>query len=350
MRARKWIARVAVLLLFSPGMAEALLPADADFDASGRVDFGDFLRFATAFGQSQDRYDLDHDGIVGFSDFLAFAGEFGSVSEETIQFTSPDGTVHKMALVPPGTFFMGTSDQQLQTVQSLYPQFPDGLFSPDRPQHRVYLDAFYIDVLEVTNQAYVNFLNAQVLGDRDESGNLLLDVEGEESFIRFFGGAFVVVPERTTHPATYISWYGAQRYCNWSFGRLPTEAEWEKAARGVDGRVFPWGNTLADTTLTNFDAMPGLPLPVGSLKEGASPYGLLNMAGNAYEWCLDWYDQFYYLESPTVNPTGPTSSEYKNLRGGAWHLGAERIRSADRGFSAPGATTFSYGFRCIRKE
>lgn len=287
----RWLTGIAVLLIL-PGLTEAQVPADADFDNSGRVDFADFLLFAGAFGEAQERFDLNHSNRVDFEDFLAFAAVFGSSVEEFVQFTSPDGTIHDMVLIPPGSFLMGSSDNQIQMAQNLYPQLPDELFNPDQPQHSVYLDAYYLDVFEVTNRGYANFLNAHVLGDKDEAGNLLINVEGDESVIRFIGGAYIIPePEKAQFPVTYVSWFGAQRYCNWSFGRLPTEAEWEKAARGTDGRIFPWGNTAADSTIVNYDAMPGLPVSVGSYETGKGPFGNHDLAGNAYEWCLDNYDQ-----------------------------------------------------------
>jgi len=201
----------------------------------------------------------------------------------------------RMVYIPEGEFLMGS---------------PDGEGRDDnRPQHKVYLDAYHIYQCEVTSGQFEHFV--------EETG-----YQPQVGFRRY------AVPEREGHPVVEVTWNDAEAYCRWAGGRLPTEAEWEKAARGTDGRRYPWGD-IWDKSKCNWYKSPRFAgmadmcegrgtLPSGTFPEGASLYGCMDMAGNVWEWCLDWYDADYYRAGITQNPAGPSSGEFRVVRGGSW--------------------------------
>jgi len=225
-----------------------------------------------------------------------------------------DGMV--MVYVPAGEFLMGSSNADSQAQDD------------EKPQHTVYLDAYWIDRTEVTNAQYRRCMEA---GACQEPG-----CWGEEDFN---------APDR---PAVCIIWDDVQAYAAWAGGRLPTEAEWEKAARGTDGRIYPWGNEFDASRLNYCDrncvqdwkdtsADDGYveTAPVGSYPSGASPYGSLDMAGNVWEWVTDWYDEGYYARPAVRNPQGPDAGDYRVLRGGCLDDDVSGVRCACRARNDP---------------
>lgn len=219
----------------------------------------------------------------------------------------------EMVLIPAGEFQMGCDSE------------PSGVCNTNaQPKHVVYLDAYDIDKYEVTNAHYVNFLN---LKSNNDCGDFLcVDIDPYENPIDYQNGQYIVKEGFENHPVSWVSWYGARDYCEATNGRLPTEAEWEKAARGSsDARYYPWGDTHPDCTLLNFgkfqgtwDYCVGQTAPVGSYPAGSSPYGLMDMSGNVREWVSDWYDVDYYKNSSYENPQGADIGLSKVLRGGSW--------------------------------
>jgi iron(II)-dependent oxidoreductase len=233
-----------------------------------------------------------------------------------------------MVLIPAGTFLMGSDPRK------------DRAAGPQEfPQHLVYLDAFWIDRYEVSNVDYLRF----TLG----TGRDWPKFWRESPF-----------PEKTAlHPVINVSWHDADAYCRWAGKRLPTEAEWEKAARGEQARIFPWGDEPAGWIKSNI-AHPGSkrgikypPLAnVTRYDKGVSPYGAYQMAGNVSEWVSDWFDPEYYLRGVDVNPQGPELGTLKVFRGGSWNEDPEVARCAGRNAAPPDRKSYLTGFRCVRSE
>ena len=217
--------------------------------------------------------------------------------------------------VPAGEFLMGATSADSSADDD------------EKPQHVVYLDAFWIMKTEVTNAQYAQCVAA---GACAEPGNTRWQDH-----------------EYIDHPVVNVGWSQAQTYCVWAGGRLPTEAEWEKAARGADGRRYPWGDAVPDVQRANYGNPNGGTTPVGSYPAGASPYGALDMAGNVWEWVADWYDAGYYARSPAVNPLGPDTGIGRVLRGGSWDYAAGGLRCSSRRYG-PALRYSNIGFRCAR--
>lgn len=218
--------------------------------------------------------------------------------------------------VPAGEFTMGSTNADQDAT------------SDEFPQHRVYLDAFWIDRTEVTWVQYQGCVDAGDCVQPRCSGT----GQGD-------------------HPVVCVSWQDAAKYCSWANRRLPTEAEWEKAASGTDERRFPWGDELDCSRLNYWSQAGGCvgrTSPVGSYPMGASPYGVLDMAGNVWEWVADWYNAAYYQDSPSQNPSGPDSGYYRVLRGGSWNDDRINMRVTTRGRNLPDITSELRGFRCAR--
>jgi formylglycine-generating enzyme required for sulfatase activity len=211
-----------------------------------------------------------------------------------------------MVRVPAGEFTMGSDSGR----------------AVEKSVHRVYLDEFYIDKYEVTNEQYGQCVSAGPCSPNSKYDGFT----------------------DPRQPVVGVDWNQATTYCSWAGKRLPTEAEWEKAARGTDGRTYPWGEGI-DCSRANYgDCKHGKTKPVGSYPSGASPYGAMDMAGNVWEWVADWYDANYYQSSPNRNPTG----QYRVLRGGSWDFNFRNVRTSLRFWVNPTYRYLSFGFRCVR--
>ena len=229
-------------------------------------------------------------------------------------------------------------------------------YDQEKPVHTVYVDAFYIDTYEVTNADYTAFLNAK--GKHAESVDAWLDIEDWYVRIELVNGVYRAKAGYENHPVVNVSWYGAMAYAKWVRKRLPTEAEWEKAARGgLVGLNYPWGNSI-DFNRANYEEHIRDTTAVG--KYPANGYGLYDMCGNVWEWCLDEYDADFYTRSPSQNPvSGANSIDWivdnytgikgsRVLRGGSWLSKAQDVRVTTRGSLTPGSTGRGSGFRCAK--
>ena len=237
-----------------------------------------------------------------------------------------------MVYVPAKEFIMGSSDAQVDIALALCNEYLGGCqrgwFSGEQPQHPVSLDAFYIDKTEVTNAQYRACVEA---GACDAPSDTI-----------YYDDA-----KYAQHPVVYVNWYQANAYCRWAGKRLPTEAEWEKAARGTDERTYPWGEGI-DCGHAQYGGCGGQTVPVESKLKGVSPYGTLGMAGNAWEWVADWHALGYYDQSPGYNPPGPNAGTDRMLRGGSWGDVPHLLRGANRSWYPPGHRSDNVGFRCAR--
>jgi iron(II)-dependent oxidoreductase len=243
-----------------------------------------------------------------------------------------------MMYVPEGSFFMGSSN------------YDSNAYAHEKPRHEVYLDAFWMDAYEVSNAMFNNFI--ETTGYRtlaEEQGysymyNALGDWESYAG-VNWRHPLGAVTTYQDSMPVTHVNRYDAQAYCQWVGGRLPTEAEWEKAARGEDERIYPWGNSY-DSSLAHNNHTDG-PSSVYSYSGGVSPFGIYNLAGNVFEWTIDWYDANYYSNSPYDNPLGPIDGEWGVVRGGGWKSSNKHIRTAHRDISMPDQMNYLLGFRCV---
>jgi formylglycine-generating enzyme required for sulfatase activity len=266
-----------------------------------------------------------------------------------------------MVLVPAGEFWMGSTAAQVEDFRAGCPKGGGDervcktWGAGEMPRHRVRLDAFYIDRYEVTNARFERF--AAATGHRTTA-----EREGHSHVWRQDGGKWQWTRSGTAewrrpdgqgsrnaadHPVVHVSWYDADAYCRWSGKRLATEAEWEKAARGPDDRIYPWGETPWDASRGNGNMSVGATRPVGSYPSGASPYEAHDMAGNVTEWVADWFSEDYYQRSPAENPRGPESGARRVLRGGAW-IRPSSLRVSARDSVAPGERSAAIGFRCVK--
>ncbi len=270
-----------------------------------------------------------------------------------------------MVYVPAGKFEMGTQDEEITYTLTLCKEYNQdcgyvNTSQLSRPTHIVNLSSFWIDQYEITNAQYAAFLNDQ--GNQVEGGAAWMSIDNPHSLIELANDTYQPKAGYAEHPVIEVTWYGASAYCEWAGARLPTEAEWEYAARGPESTIFPWGNTF-DLTLLNFcdtncekfwktaDYDTGysdgyaMTAPVGSYPGGASWCGALDMAGNVHEWVADWMGP--YSLTRQENPSGPENGTIKVLKGGAWCNSPIIVRSSHRWNYAPLGSGFNLGFRCV---
>ena len=237
--------------------------------------------------------------------------------------TGNDGMT--LLYVPAGEFTMGSdsSDQ-----------------ADEKPAHTVNLDAFWIDQTEVTNKQYAACVSSGASGGCTRPSNT-----SSYTNTSYYGNN-----QFDDYPVIYVNWNQAKAYCEWAGRRLPTEAEWERAARGTDGRTYPWGNSDPSTNLLNFNSNVGDTTPVGNYPNGVSLYGAYDMAGNVWEWVNDWYSDTYYQRQHETNPPGASSGSFRVLRGGSWDDFGYSVRSSYRVWYDPTYTDINFGFRCARSH
>ena len=262
-----------------------------------------------------------------FSIFLAGVANANTAATQPTEFVGKDGA--PMVLVPAGPFPMGAP-----------PGARDG-GRDEYPRHEVFLDAYYIDKFEVTNGRYLEFMKNT--GHRPPKH--LNDPRQD------LWQAGLMPESIADRPVINVDWYDAEAYCRWAGKRLPTEAEWAKAARGTDDRRFPWGNVEPTHGHLNFNQPwqgEKTLMPVGTYEAGKSPFGAYDMAGNVWEWVADWYDPRYYEKSPARNPKGPETGTHKALRGSGWEVEAPLVRAFSRVKSDPLNRNYATGFRCAR--
>jgi formylglycine-generating enzyme required for sulfatase activity len=223
--------------------------------------------------------------------------------------------------VPAGSFLMGSERGA----------------ADEQPVHRVSGSGFAMDRTEVTNARYRACVQA---GECSPPS-----LTGSKTRAHYFDD-----PQFADHPVIFVSWAQAQTFCAFAGGRLPSEAEWERAAAGESPRTYPWGEAAPDCSRANFAGCVGDTDRVGRRLAGQSPYGALDMAGNVWEWTADWYDASYYGQSPAQDPAGPDNGTLKVMRGGCWVSGASSLRTTCRKPELPNSWAPNVGFRCVYPE
>ncbi len=327
-------------------VVRASLPTDLNKD--GSVNVLDLTLVARDLGKTGSlASDVNGDGAVNVLDLVTVAQDLGKTAGGGGTTPPGGGTVtppapdpyEGMVLIDAGEFRMGSNEHDTE-----------------KPIHSVYVDAFYMDEYEVTNAEYAEFLNAK--GKHAEAGKEWYRIGNQLSRIEYVSRKYQVKGGYENHPVTMVSWYGAMAYAAWKGKRLPTEAEWEKAARGgLSGLKYPWGNAI-DATNANYGNHVKDTTAVG--KYAANGYGLYDMTGNVWEWCLDEYNGNFYSVSPSQNPLSGANSiqwlldNYTGIntprlrRGGAWNNAARHVRCAQRFTDTPTFTHYNTGFRCAR--
>lgn len=231
--------------------------------------------------------------------------------------------------IPQGTFLMGYT-----------------LAEDEQPIHKVSLGSFYIMSYLVTNRQYAIFLNENREVNEIEGSYRLINPFNRNTRIKYNGSIYLVDNGYENHPVIGVNWEGAKSFVEWLGGRLPTEAEWEKSARGgLENKIYWWGNESPKPYLGNYAEIIGYTVPVGQFHPNG--FGLFDIEGNASEWCADWYNRDYYANSPTTNPKGPENGTEKVVRGGNWsyNFDSARVAKRDKFWFRIGRTNL--GFRAV---
>jgi formylglycine-generating enzyme required for sulfatase activity len=264
-------------------------------------------------------------GIEGMEGGQAESGEADGENNFAQKDAGADDMAGKVTVpVPQGSFWMGCNQELDEKCRQ-----------DEHPYHEVVLDAFEVDRYEVTVGDYRACVSAGGCTEPDTGGSCNWDVATMDD-----------------HPVNCVDFSQAVAYCEWAKKRLPTEAEWEKAARGTEGQVYPWGNDSADCEHAVMNdggngCGTGKTMAVGSKPAGASPFGAMDMAGNVWEWVADWYDASYYQTSPASAPPGPQEGTFRVARGGSWYGGSvDDLRASRRNRLLPSFCNHDLGFRC----
>ena len=249
-----------------------------------------------------------------------------------------DDTKENMIFIPEGSFTMGfkiDNDHEWGDMD-------------EEPVHQVTLSSYWIDKYEVTSSNFTKFLN-----ENKKEAYRFIEITPSVT-VQFEDNVYQPRKGLENYPVNRVSWFGADAYCKWKEKRLPTEAEWEKAARGTDQRIFPWGNEFPDNSRVTFRrkfSEKGFQVmePVEGMKNGISPFGVHQMAGNVWEWVSDWFDATAYQDENRIDPKGPESGISKVLRGGNWYYKAYYMRTTYRFNERPDIFKVWQGFRCARQ-
>ena len=283
-----------------------------------------------------------------------------------------------MALIPEGLFLMGSTEEDIGKLLELDRNVEAGRFDVEIPQREVYMSAYLIDKYPVTNAEYKKFIESGGYKQRNLWSDAGWDYIQQSKPLES-NCVNSAMDGKDDCPVVNISWYEAEAFARYAGKRLPSEAEWEKAARGTDGRIYPWGNKFDKTRLNCAESKIEKPTPVAKYPQGISSYGCFDMAGNVWEWTADWFDSQYYRSAPDRDPQGPakaedkpffgrpedvgvsiyelepaeagssTLSDCKVLRGGSWNGGGViHIRCANRDYDEPDYRNDTIGFRCAR--
>ena len=249
---------------------------------------------------------------------------YGLMVLASVMFSRAEAATHpEMAYFPAGEFEMGSPDEEGK--------------ASEHPRHNVYLDAFYIDKYEVTFKDFEEYLAANpkqhptITGWYDRKAR----------------------PDMVNNPIFGLQWKRCKKYCEWKKKRLPTEAEWERTAKGIEKRKYPWGDEPPDDQRANFGNCcfinRGTVLSqVGSFDQGKTPQGVFDLGGNVAEWVYDWYDKNYYKKGPYKNPKGPEKGKYHVIRGGAWNSLPVYLRSSSRYGDSDAKDYYGIGCRCAK--